>query len=94
MPNLTRLPPPVFESYEWQERGACRGTDVDGFFESDGIRTAKRYHREAAAKQVCASCPVIDKCLEHALSVREPFGIWGGLSAGERRRLLTTRRSA
>ena len=40
--------------------------------------------REAAAKQVCARCPVVDPCRAHALSVREPYGVWGGMSEAER----------
>lgn len=94
MPNLTRLPPPVVESYEWQEQGACRDADVDRFFEPEGTDTTERYRREVEAKRLCATCPVAGRCLEHALRVREPFGIWGGLSTNERRRLLGGRASA
>ncbi|OLM29017.1 WhiB-type transcriptional regulator [Pseudonocardia sp. Ae717_Ps2] len=42
---------------------------------------------DAAAKQTCAACPVSRQCLEHALSVGEYYGIWGGLAAHERQRL-------
>ena len=41
--------------------------------------------RELRAKLVCAGCPVLEMCREHALSVGEPYGVWGGLSETERR---------
>jgi WhiB family redox-sensing transcriptional regulator len=44
--------------------------------------------REARAKAICASCQVRPECLEFALSIREPHGIWGGLNEVERRELL------
>jgi WhiB family redox-sensing transcriptional regulator len=69
----------------WQARAACR--DAADLFVSfaphEGV-AAKR-EREAAAKRVCASCPVVDECLLYALRVQEPLGIWGGLTAKERR---------
>ncbi len=40
--------------------------------------------REEAAKRVCARCPVVMPCRAHALAVREPYGVWGGMSAAER----------
>jgi WhiB family transcriptional regulator, redox-sensing transcriptional regulator len=43
--------------------------------------------RESEAKRICAGCPVQRECLEYALRVREPFGIWGGLNETERRAL-------
>jgi WhiB family redox-sensing transcriptional regulator len=45
--------------------------------------------REHAAKQVCLSCPVRAECASHALSAREPYGVWGGFTEAERLRLLT-----
>jgi WhiB family redox-sensing transcriptional regulator len=50
-----------------------------------GETTTARQTREAAAKRICADCPVRRECLEYALRVREPFGIWGGLNESERR---------
>ena len=47
-----------------------------------------RSDREAAAKAVCAGCPVRRECLDHALTSGEPYGVWGGLSEGERETLL------
>ncbi len=40
--------------------------------------------RDLAAKAVCARCPVIAECAAHALQVREPYGVWGGLTEDER----------
>jgi WhiB family redox-sensing transcriptional regulator len=51
-------------------------------------RREEREAREARAKRICLDCPVLDDCLEFALRVREPHGIWGGLTEAERRRLL------
>ncbi|WP_131771004.1 WhiB family transcriptional regulator, partial [Candidatus Protofrankia californiensis] len=66
------------------------------FFHPEGERGPARAAREAAAKAVCARCPVIQACAEHALQAREPYGVWGGLSESEREAILTgrTRRGA
>lgn len=87
MPNIRRLPPPLVESYEWQYDGACVQLDSEMFFSPESERGAKRAARETRAKSVCAQCPVIAVCLQHALTVRESYGVWGGMTAGERQRL-------
>jgi WhiB family redox-sensing transcriptional regulator len=51
-------------------------------------RREVREAREAKAKSICAECTVRQECLEFALRVHEPHGIWGGLTEAERRRLL------
>jgi WhiB family redox-sensing transcriptional regulator len=53
-------------------------------------RKEERELREAKAKTICATCSVQPACLDYALSIREPHGIWGGLNEHERRELLTT----
>jgi WhiB family redox-sensing transcriptional regulator len=58
------------------------------FFHPDGERNPSRARRTAAAKAVCASCPVITPCREFALRTREPFGVWGGLAEAERRAII------
>jgi WhiB family redox-sensing transcriptional regulator len=73
--------------WEWQVLARCRGRD-DLFFHPHGERDPERSEREAAAKQVCAGCPVKRECLDHALASVEPYGVWGGLSEGEREALL------
>jgi WhiB family transcriptional regulator, redox-sensing transcriptional regulator len=67
---------------DWRERAACRGPGVDPelFFPEQG-GSAK------PAKQVCHRCPVRADCLDYAIATRQQFGIWGGLSEQERRRL-------
>ncbi len=87
MPNLKRLPMPLIEVYEWQHEGACVGLDSAVFFSPDAERGAAKQMREQGAKAVCASCPVIDSCREHALAAREPYGVWGGLTVDEREQL-------
>ena len=84
MTDISRLPAPQLEVWEWQLQGACRAYDPALFFHPEGERGPRRANREAAAKAVCASCPVLQSCRAHALSVREPYGIWGGMSEHER----------
>ena len=84
MPELSRLPKPVADSWEWQYQGACRSLPSEMFFHPDGERGPRRKARENAAKAVCASCPVIAACRSHALAAQEPYGIWGGLTEDDR----------
>lgn len=87
MTDISRLPAPQLEVWEWQLHGACRGSDTELFFHPEGERGPRRARREAAAKAVCATCPVLQACRAHALSVREPYGVWGGMSEHEREAL-------
>ena len=64
----------------WQERALCAQTDPEAFFPEKGGSTRE-------AKKVCVSCDVRAECLEYALENDERFGIWGGLSERERRKL-------
>jgi len=84
MADVRRLPSPHADAWEWQLMGACRGADGELFFHPENERGAARARREAAAKSVCRQCPVVARCRQHALAVREPYGIWGGLSETER----------
>jgi WhiB family redox-sensing transcriptional regulator len=88
MTELSRLPKPVASVWEWQQEGACRDLPTEMFFHPDGERGPRRRNRENAAKAVCATCPVIAACRAHALSVQEPYGIWGGLSEDDRSEIL------
>jgi len=92
MADLRRLPGPTADQWEWQLHAACRGLDSSSFFNDDGERAPFRSRREAAAKQLCRGCPVLAQCREHALEVREPYGVWGGLSSSEREQLQRGRR--
>lgn len=93
MADIRRLPGPVADRWEWQLRGACRREDSTLFFHPEGERGSSREARDAAAKLVCASCPVTRECLEYALATREPYGVWGGLSETERAEVLAGTRS-
>lgn len=90
MTNPGRLPGPLAELWDWQRHGACRGRDSTQFFHPEGERGSSRVRREAAAKLVCATCPVRPECAAHALSTREPYGVWGGFTESERLRLWQT----
>lgn len=87
MASIARLPKPIMESYEWQYDGACHEADPETFFSPESERGPRRRGREATAKSYCSRCPVIEQCLQHALAVREPYGVWGGLNTGEREHL-------
>ena len=64
----------------WQQQALCAQTDPEAFFPEKGGSTRE-------AKSICLSCEVREECLEYALANDERFGIWGGLSERERRRL-------
>lgn len=68
------------EEDQWQERALCAQTDPEAFFPEKGGSTRE-------AKRICMGCEVRDECLDYALAHDERFGIWGGLSERERRRL-------
>ncbi len=61
--------------------------DPDLFFHPFGERGPKRAARVSAARAVCAGCPVFAECRAHTLAVREPYGMWAGLSEEDRDRL-------
>jgi WhiB family redox-sensing transcriptional regulator len=68
----------------WQDLANCLGVDPDLFFPERGASTKE-------AKEVCRGCVVRDQCLEYALANGEKFGIWGGMSERERRRIRRQR---
>ena len=72
------------EATGWQDFANCLGVDPDLFFPERGASTRE-------AKEVCKGCVVREDCLEYALSNGEKFGIWGGLSERERRRIRRQR---
>ena len=88
MTDLRRLPGAIVEHWDWQLGASCRGMDVGHFYHPPDERNAAREQRIADAKAICRRCPVIAACLDHALRVREPYGIWGGHSEDERAALL------
>ena len=64
----------------WREEAACRGADLALFFPSRG-------ESAGPARQICASCPVRELCLDYALRHGIVHGIWGGLTERDRRAL-------
>lgn len=75
-PGLSAL----FEFPPWVDRALCAQTDPEAFYPEKGGSTQQ-------AKAVCARCPVSAECADYALANDERFGIWGGLSERERRRI-------
>ena len=74
----------IGEMPSWTEEANCKGADADLFFPERGASTRK-------AKAICMACTVQDECLEYAVQNSEKFGIWGGLSERERRRVKRQR---
>jgi WhiB family transcriptional regulator, redox-sensing transcriptional regulator len=70
----------------WRLEALCAETDPEAFFPEKGGSTRD-------AKRVCSGCSVRAECLEFALANDERFGIWGGLSERERRRLRLQQRT-
>lgn len=84
--SLWRIPDAIILDEEpWMASGLCAETDPEAFFPEKGGSTRP-------AKKVCASCPVMAECLEYALRTDQRFGIWGGKSERERRKIRDQRR--
>ncbi len=77
----------IHEAGHWWQSARCRRTDPEVFFPEKGKPTRP-------AKSICARCPVRAECLEEALAAGYVAGVWGGLSAQERRPMLVARRRA
>lgn len=72
-----------FEQWEaWRAYAACRGMDTDLFYPEGRGSTLRA--REQIAKNICEACPVAQQCRDAAASLPERYGIWGGLTQGER----------
>ncbi len=73
----------------WQLKALCRGPQAFVFFAPAHAESKdERAERERIAKSMCASCPVKRPCLDYAVRIREPHGIWGGLNEMERKQLI------
>lgn len=77
----------IAEDYHWQALANCRGVDPALLFPERGESTRE-------AKAMCRGCVVRAECLEYALEHGEKFGIWGGMSERERRRMRRERNLA
>lgn len=76
----------------WQVKAACRGPQAAVFFPPSHFeRKDEKLARESRAKSICRTCPVRQPCLDYAVRIREPHGIWGGLSESERKNLVGQR---
>lgn len=80
VPGVRRTSDDEDDPLAWQADALCAQTDPEAFFPEKGGSTRE-------AKKICASCEVRAQCLEYALKNDERFGIWGGLSERERRKL-------
>jgi len=80
VPGVRRPAESEDSALAWQTDALCAQTDPEAFFPEKGGSTRD-------AKRICTSCDVRSKCLEYALQNDERFGIWGGLSERERRKL-------
>ena len=79
--DLGILQAPILEERPWAVFAACRGGDADLFF-------PLTKDQEVQAVTICATCPVLGDCLEYALDAGERYGVWGGTTEKQRRRLL------
>ncbi len=79
--EMLALSAPILEERPWAVFAACRNADAEAFFGTS--REA-----EEAALALCSICTVREECLDHALETRERFGIWGGTTEKQRKRLL------
>ncbi len=90
-PSVIAAPGDPGPDRRWQEHAACRGLGPGGFFppEEDGEQVDE-------ALTVCGACSVRDQCLAYALRAKETYGVWGGTTPKERRRLrrLARRKTA
>ena len=95
VPSVDRLPredstafPPEAELnadlVDWRLGAACATAEAEIFYPPEGLDAGERRGREAAAKEICARCPVRVQCLLCAVLLRERHGIWGGTTADER----------
>jgi WhiB family redox-sensing transcriptional regulator len=84
--RLARACPPAVQDESWRKQALCAQTDPEAFFPDKG-------GSPAAAQAICRRCPVQGPCLEWALQHDERFGVWGGLTDRQRRRLAKQRRA-
>jgi len=92
MPTPPMAVPSMAGEPTWRADAGCRKDSAVHFFAPGHFeRRDEKQRREGAARALCAGCRVRVECLEYALVVQEPHGIWGGMNELERRRLLRQR---
>jgi WhiB family transcriptional regulator, redox-sensing transcriptional regulator len=89
MTEVYDLPHVLVQNWDWQQNAACKGTDTEQFYNPDRARGPNKRAREAAAKAICRGCPVLQSCLNWALTYGEPYGVWGGTTPEERAEFRT-----
>ena len=77
---------------DWADDAACKG-HTTAMFPRSGSGNGS-HDDYGPAKQLCATCPVTDQCLEHAIRHREREGVWGGTTPTDRLRIIRRRRYA
>ena len=87
IPRKVAFEQPNVEVPAWFTDALCAQVDQDGFYPDKGGSTAN-------AKATCARCVVREQCLEYALANDERYGIWGGTSEGDRRKIRRARKLA
>lgn len=92
MPQPNELPGPNSDFWDWQMHGVCRGVDSSVFFHPTGSAAAPAPSASGARRSCAARAPFLAQCRSHAISVAEPYGIWGGLSESERAALAAKSR--
>lgn len=70
---------------QWRVRAACRGASDIFFPDSQLVENLR------PAQAICATCPVREPCLNWALDTNQEFGVWGGMTEGDRKRLRRRR---
>jgi WhiB family redox-sensing transcriptional regulator len=91
-PQLVNLRP-VYDEWAWQEDGKCKEADTEIFFLDSGESGKQKREKQRKAKAICKGCPVVNECLQHAMKTPEYFGVWGGMTADERLKILEKRLS-
>lgn len=82
--ELSRVQRGLSSGAHWTEYSLCKETDPEAFFPEKGGETK-------SAKKVCSRCIARVACLDYALEAKERFGVWGGLSERERRKMLVSK---
>jgi WhiB family redox-sensing transcriptional regulator len=91
MTVISKALKPVHDQWEWQYDGACRDADPESFFLEPNMRGLNKRTKELNAIKICNTCPVKQECLDHALSIPEYFGVWGGMTEEQRFEILKKR---
>ena len=89
-PDLSKIQ--AEQDADWRIAALCRGTwGSYPFFPNEWEDAKEHRERENRAKRICSNCPSQKECLDFALEMRLPYGIYGGVTEKERRRMLKAR---